>query len=154
MNQTRDEILHQVYNDTYDEILKYIIARCNNIQDAKDLIQNIYFNFYKALEKREIENYNKYLFKIAKNELYKTYGLLGIAKNNIPIFSLTTTEIEFNKDDALMINEDYDVNLICNEIYDYLKKKSLLTFKIFILYFKCDMKIKDISMTLKISEST
>ncbi|MGL5635236.1 MAG: sigma-70 family RNA polymerase sigma factor [Sarcina sp.] len=154
MNQTRDEILHQVYNDTYDEILKYIISKCNNIEDAKDILQNVYFNFYKALEKKKIENYNKYIFKIAKNEIYKTYGILGIVKNNIPIFSLGATELEFNKDDALRITDDFDANLICNEIYSYLKQSNTLTFKIFILHFKCDMKIKDISKTLNISEST
>lgn len=154
MKQTKEEILQQVYNDTYESILRYVIAKCNNIDDAKDILQNVYFNFYKALEKREIENYTKYLFGIAKNEIYKTYGVLGIIKNNLPIFSLTATELEFNKDDALIVNEDFDINLLCDEIYTYLQKGDKLIWRIFILHFKCDMKIKDISSTLNISEST
>lgn len=154
MKQTKEEILQQVYNDTYEKILKYVIAKCNNAEEVKDIIQNVYFNFYKTLEKREIENYTKYLFGIAKNEIYKTYGILNVIKNNIPIFSLNPIELEFNKEDALMINEDLDVNLICHEIYTYLQKGDRLIWKIFILHFKCDMKIKDISKTLNISEST
>ena len=154
MNQTNDEILQDVYNETYEDVLRYIVSKCNNIEDVQDIVQNVYFNFYKALDKREIENYTKYLFGIARNEIFKTYGILGTLKNNIPIFSLGSTDIEFNKNDALMVNDNFDSALICNEIYDYLEKDNPLTFKIFILHFKCDMKIKDISTSLKVSEST
>lgn len=154
MDQTKEEILQEIYTKTYDNILKFVVSRCSNIEDAKDIIQNTYFNFYKVLGKRKIENYNKYLFKIARNEIYKTYGLLETFKNTLPIFSLTNTEIEFNKDDSLMVNNDFDTSLICSEIYTYLQNENPLTFRVFTLYFKNDMKIKDISKTLNISEST
>ncbi|MGL4992156.1 MAG: RNA polymerase sigma factor [Sarcina sp.] len=154
MSQTKEEILQEVYTETYEDILKFVISRCNNIEDSKDIIQNTYFNFYKALGKRKIENYNKYLFKIARHEIYKTYGLLKLIKNTVPIFSLTTTEIDFNNDSSLIVDNDFDVSLLCDDIYSYLRNKNPLTFKIFTLYFKCDMKIKDISKTLNISEST
>ena len=154
MNPTNEEILQEVYSKTYDDILRFVVSKCNNIEDVQDIVQNVYFNFYKALNTKEIENYTKYLFGIARNEIFKTYGILGVLKNNIPIFSLKATDIEFNKDDALTVNENFDSALICNEIYKYLEDGDSLTFKIFILHFKYDTKIKDISKSLKISEST
>lgn len=154
MNPTKEEILQEVYNDTYDEILRFIVSKCNNIEDVQDIVQNVYFKFYKALSSKEIKDYTKYLYGIAKNEIFKTYGILGTLKNNIPLFSLGSTDVEFNKDEALMINENFDSALICNEIYNYLERGNPLTFKIFVLHFKCDMKIKDISTSLKVSEST
>ncbi|WP_297522094.1 sigma-70 family RNA polymerase sigma factor [uncultured Clostridium sp.] len=154
MNKTNEEILHDIYNETYDDILRYIISKCNNIEDVQDIIQNVYFNFYKAMQKREIESPRKYLFRIARNEIFKTYGLLRVAKNNIPLFSLSSEDIEFNNNDSLSVTENFDSTLICDEIYTYLKQKDALTFKIFLLHFKFDMKIKDISKKLKTSEST
>lgn len=154
MKKTDEETLREIYDQTYDDILRYIISKCNSIEDVQDIIQNVYFNFYKAIKKREIKDFRKYLFKIAKNEIYKTYGIMYLAKTTVPIFSLSSEDIEFNNDDALMINENFDSNLICNEIYTYLQNSDSLTFKIFILHFKYDMKIKDIGIYLKVNEST
>lgn len=155
MKLTNEEILRNIYDETYDDILRYIISKCNNIEDVQDIIQNVYFNFYKAIQKREILEPKRYLIRIARNEIYKTYGLLSLAKNNIPVFSLgfEKTEKEFDSS-TLSFKENYDSSLICDEIYDYLQKNDELTFKIFLLHFKCDMKIKDISTKLKIKEST
>lgn len=155
LKQTNEEILHNIYNETYDDILKYIISKCNNIEDVQDIIQNVYFNFYKIIQKKEILEPKRYLIKIAKNEIYKTYGLLSLAKNNIPTFSLNIENI--NKDfnySIFSFDENYDSSLICDEIYNYLRNNDSLTFKIFLLHFKYDMKIKDISIKLKINEST
>lgn len=155
MKLTNEEKLRNIYDDTYNDILKYIISKCNNIEDVQDIIQNVYFNFYKAMQKREILEPKKYLIRIAKNEIYKTYGFLSLAKNNIPVFSLGFEKVETDLDNlAISFNENYDSSLICDEIYNYLRDNDELTFKIFLLHFRCDMKIKDISTKLKITEST
>lgn len=148
MIKSKEEKLKDIYDETYDEALKYVISKCRNIEYVQDIIQNSYVNFYKAMDKVEIKNYRKYLFKIIKNEIFKTYGVMGILKNNIPLFSLNEeTNIESEE------NIDIDSKVLCDDIYDYLKEKDMLTFKIFILYFKFDMKIIDISKKLRISES-
>ncbi|MGL4452819.1 MAG: RNA polymerase sigma factor [Sarcina sp.] len=155
MKLTNEEILRNIYDETYDDILKYIISKCSNIDDIQDIIQNVYFNFYKAMQKREILEPKRYLIRIARNEIFKTYGILSLAKNNIPIFSLGFEKIESDfENSTLSLNENFDSTLICDEIYNYLRKSDELTFKIFLLHFKCDMKIKDISIKLRITEST
>lgn len=154
LKKTNEELLHDIYNETYDDILRYVISKCNKIEDVQDIIQNTYFNFYKAIKSKEIKDFRKYLFKIAKNEIFKTYGILALAKKNIPVFSLAFEDIGFTKDESLMVTENFDASLICNEIYSYLHSGDDLTFKIFILHFKYDLKIKDIGTNLKISEST
>lgn len=148
MIKSKEEKLKDIYDETYDEALKYAISKCRNIEYVQDIIQNSYVNFYKAMDKVEIKNYRKYLFKIIKNEIFKTYGVMGIIKNNIPLFSLNE-EVNIESEE----NIDIDSKVLCDDIYDYLKEKDMLTFKIFILYFKFDMKIIDISKKLRISES-
>ena len=32
----------QIYNDTYDNVLKYVICKSNNLNDVDDIIQETY----------------------------------------------------------------------------------------------------------------
>lgn len=148
MIKPKEEKLREIYDETYREALKYIISKCRDMECVQDIIQNSYFNLYKAMEKSEIKDHRKYLFKIIQNEIFKTYGIIGVLKNNISIFSLTEESNMKSKE-----NNDIESKILCENIYDYLKEKDILTFKIFMMYFKFDMKIVDISKNLKISES-
>ena len=47
----------EIYNQTYDKTLKYIICKCSNIEDVNDLLQDTYVELYKILKrKRYIED--------------------------------------------------------------------------------------------------
>lgn len=150
-----EDLLINDYNDTYDHIYRYVISKCRNINDANDLIQNIYLNYYKRLKsKGPVDDPKSYLTKIARNELNKHYGLLNIIKNHIPVFSICNDE-DFSSFEAdLHKNINVDDTILCDEIWSYLEKGDVLILKIFTLYFISDLKIKDISKTLNISEST
>ena len=150
-----EELLTQIYNATYEDVLRYVTSKCRNYNDIGDLLQNIYLNFYRALKsRRDIKDPKKYLIRIARNEVYKHYGILKMAQNYIPVFSANDEE-NFNKfQEDLKVESNYDEGLLCKEIWKYLKQKDMLTFKIFLLYFRNDLKIKDIGRTLNISEST
>lgn len=150
-----EKYITDVYKDTYNDVLRYIVSKCGNINDVADLIQNVYLNFYRAIKnKRKIEEPKKYLIRIARNELYRHYGVLQMAKNYMPLFSINDEEYykEFQED--LKTENDYDEKLLCKEIWEYIKQLDMLTFKIFFLYFRSDIKIKDIGTSLNISEST
>lgn len=150
-----EQFITDIYNSTYSDVLRYITSKCRNSDDIGDLIQNVHLNFYKALKnKREIKEPKKYLIRIARNELYRHYGILKMAQNHVPIFSVSDEE-KFNMfQEDLKTENNYDDGLLCKEIWNYLKHKDMLTFKIFLLYFRNDIKIKDIGIRLNISEST
>ncbi|WP_252215836.1 sigma-70 family RNA polymerase sigma factor [Clostridium sp. VAP41] len=150
-----EKLITDIYNNTYDDVLRYVVSKCRSSDDIADIMQNIYLNFYKALKnKREIKEYKKYLIRIARNEVYKHYGLLKMLQNHIPIFSLNDDKQFKNIQEDLNIEYNYEEEALCEEIWGYIKKKDILTFKIFVLYFQSDLKIKDISKSLNVSEST
>ena len=149
-----EEILVSVYNETYEDIFKYILSKCRNIDDVGDLVQNTYLNFYRALSNKNIKDYKKYLIRIARNEVYRHYGILKLSQNFIPIFFSESEEEFFNLKTDLKVEHNYDEKLLCDSIWKYLKDKDSLTLKIFILYFNKDLKIKDIANILKVNEST
>lgn len=150
-----EEILTAVYNETYDDVFRYILSKCRNTDDIGDLIQNTYLNFYKALTKKtNIIDYKKYLIRIARNEVFRHYGVLKAAQNYIPIFSLDGDDEFYILKEDLKEEHNFDEKILCDSIWELIKTKDILTFKIFILYFKNDLKIKEISKTLNVSEST
>ena len=62
----------KIYNNTYNNVRKYIICKCYNLNDVDDIIQETYMELYKKLkEKKEISNYQSYLITIAKNKINK-----------------------------------------------------------------------------------
>jgi RNA polymerase sigma-70 factor (ECF subfamily) len=150
-----DKLLTDIYNDTYNDVLKYVIIKCRNADDIPDLMQNIYLNLYNRLKKHgRVNEPKKYLIKIAKHELYRHYGFLNLSKNLIPVFSPNAEENFSNFETELMEEDVTEDLLLCKDLWLYIKKCDILTFKIFSLYFSKDLKISDIAKALKVKEST
>lgn len=138
-----------MYNKTYNIVVKYVVCKCNNVDDINDIIQDAYIALYKQLLKNnDIDNINNYVIGIAKNKINKYYGLSYKIKN-----LFTKTEINNLKN-----NINIEKNLIekdnLEEIWQYLKNKNIIIFKIFYLYYVESLTIKEISNHLNINEST
>ena len=140
---------NEVYNETYDIVVKYVVCKCNNIDDVNDIIQDIYIALYKQLLKNnDIEDINSYVIGIAKNKINKYYGLSYKIKN-----LFTKTEIN-NLKNNINIEKDLIDKDNLEEIWQYLKNKNIIIFKIFYLYYVESLTIKEISNHLNINEST
>lgn len=143
-----------IYNKTYQKVLKYIVCHCSNIEDVNDIIQETYLELYTSiLKEKDINNYEYYLYGIAKNKIRKHYHIL---------YKIKTISLFSNKDEIELldtIKSDIDVEKIIIKtnnielIWRYLKTKKIIIQKIFYLYYQLDMKIKDISNELNITES-
>ena len=42
---------NEIYNKTYNLVVKYVVCKCNNIDDVNDIIQDIYISLYKECVK-------------------------------------------------------------------------------------------------------
>ncbi|AWI06252.1 RNA polymerase sigma factor [Clostridium drakei] len=149
-----DELLTSIYEDTYNDVLRYVVIKCRNVDDIQDLMQNVYLNLYKRLRKHgQVKEPKKYLIKIAKHELFKHYGLLSFSKNFIPVFSQADDE-DFSRLESQLCKEEInDDALLVKELWQYIKSRDILTFKIFTLYFSKGFKICEIAEQLKVNES-
>lgn len=89
----------QIYNDTYNTTLKYIICRCSNLNDVDDIIQETYLELYRVLKKRkEILDKQAYIIAIAKNKIIKYFK----ANENMKTISI----FQENSDDEFTIDLD------------------------------------------------
>lgn len=63
----------KLYNESYKNILKYVICNCSNVEDVEDIVQNVYVDLLKKINKINIDNGNAYVMGIAKNKVNEYY---------------------------------------------------------------------------------
>ena len=156
-SQVNLEKFNDVYDKTYSDIMRYVIVKCHNINDANDIIQDVYFEFWKILNKKEVveTNIKSFLIGIAINKIKKHYSLIQRFKT-ISFFDKDSNDIElidnFKSDidieDLVIKSDDW------NSVWKYLKnKKNQDIPKVFYLYYKLGLSLKEISNELDKSES-
>lgn len=146
------ENFEKIYNKTYKDVLKYIIAHCSNLEDVNDIVQDTYVSLYKTLKKNksiELENDQAFIKGIAKNVLKRYYRFKYKEKNNIEIFENEELQLEANIDIELEFIAKENVS----HIWQTSNNKDLQIAKIFYLYYGLDMKITDIAKELNLTES-
>lgn len=148
---------NEVYNETYEIILKYIVLHCDDLNDVNDLLQDTYLAVYDSLKKKrfsEIRDINKYVIGICKNVLKKYYRFKYKNKNIISIYNEEYPNEAFLKD----FDVDLELQIITKEnveyIWKYINNKDVKIAKIFYLYYCLDMKINDIATEMQLNEST
>ena len=156
-SQSNLKIFNSIYEKTYSDVLKYIIIKCHNVNDANDIIQEVYLEFWKILNKRNIDesNIKSYLIGIAINKIKKHYTLIKKIKT-ISIFDKNEKDIELidNLSDSINIEDIIVKNDDWVHIWNFIKnKKNQNIPKIFYLYYVLDLPIKAISKELQVSES-
>lgn len=156
-SQTSLDKFNEIYNRTYSNILKYIIIKCHNINDANDIIQEVYLELWKIMNKKGIDstNINSYLIGIAINKIKKHYSLV-MRIRDISLFDKNSNDLEiidkmdssFDIEDLIIKNSEWKL------IWNFIKKKKNQDIpKVFYLYYKEEMTIKEISKLLNAKES-
>ena len=131
-----------VYNESYKDISRYVVLNANNIGDVKDILQNIYLEVYKNIDKVSDKNY---VFGIAKNVLKKYYRFKFLRKDDTEITDNIKSNINLEK----TVMDKFDTGLV----WKYLKKKNNNIAKIIYLYYYEDFTIKEIANSLNLTES-
>lgn len=129
-----------VYNEYAKEILNIAYGYTKNKEDSIDIMQNAYVALLETNKSFESSEHIKYfLIRVTINEsinFLKSHQYKRVIKNNEFVMNIP------NKEDEL----PYDLSKIVSILPE--KYKTII-----ILHYYDDMKIKDISKILKISES-
>ena len=156
-SQINLEKFNDIYDKTYSDVMKYVIVKCHNINDANDIIQDVYFELWKILNKKEVveTNIKSFLIGIAINKIKKHYSIVQRFKtisffdkdfNDIELIDNIKSDIDI--EDLVVKSDDW------NKVWKYLKnKKNQDIPKVFYLYYKLGLSLKEISNELDKSES-
>lgn len=152
--QEKVKDFEKIYKETYYKTLKFIIIKCNNLDDVNDIIQDTYVELFNKLKKNlnlEFDNMQNFIYGIANNVIKRHYTKKK-KENVITLYNEQTNEMIDIKDD-FDLEQDVITKENAKEVWKFLKEKDLLTAKIFNLYFSLDMKINEIADSLQLQES-
>ncbi len=157
MSTLNEQKFEEIYKKTYQNVLKYILCKCQNLDDVNELLQDSYVELYKTIRKKhffEINDESSYMIGIAKNVVNKYYKNKYRDNSNILYLLNDTEEIDIQLKDDFNLETDIITKENISEIWDYLNKKNVLIAKIFYLYYGTGLKITEISKVLSVNEST
>jgi len=154
--EEKQKKFENIYKNTYQDILKYIVCHSSNIEDVNDILQETYLEFYRLLDRKTIskEKTGAFLKGIARNKIKKHYGRFYKIKT-YSLFLKNEREIEWID----TISNDYDtLDFIIKKeqskkVWEYIKKRKPIVTKIFFLYYGLELTIKEIAKELSINES-
>lgn len=149
-------LFNEIYDQTYDKVLRYVISKCGNTSDIADIVQETYLELYLTIVKRGAEYINNpgaFVMQLAKAKVYKHYSLVEKLKTLLP-------QVSQGREDAppapeeVQVHEAYVNGITIQEIWTLLQSQDQQVQKIFYLYYYCGLKLREISKELDLHEST
>lgn len=149
------EDFNEIYNTTYDSVLKFLICNALNINDVNELVQDTYVELYKTLKKKGyivLNNTKSFVIGIAKNKLRHHYTFLKLRQSRfieLDAFYNLENEMASDIDVEELVIKGEDAKLV----WEYIKKKDIKVIRIFYLHFVYGLKIKDVAKAIHMTES-
>ena len=153
--QIQEKDFEQIYRQTYNMLIRYIVVKCNNIDDINDILQETYMELLKKIRKRknlETENINNFIYGIANNIIKRHFHKKKLEKI-VYLYSNDEEDTPLDIEDTFDLEQDFITKENVNKVWQYINTKDLLTTKVIYLYFILGLKISDVANELNISES-
>lgn len=153
MNSQNQEkpLFDDVLNEYYKYILKFVAKQVNEIEDAKDLTQDIFMKAYNNYSKYDTSKaaVKTWLFAIANNHIINFWKSSYLNKKST--IDLDTIQLKSSEDILETVIQEEEVKLILSLMSKLLNKRNI---KIMNLYFFSDLSPKEISEILKMNQKT
>jgi len=149
MNKT--ETFESIYRATFSTISKQVFFKVAKIEDAQDIVQDVYMDFYQyIIEKgKTVDNAQAYLMQIANNKLSHYY------KDKTVEFTVEDDQTLFNNiSDPNDLEEDVLEKISLDEIWQEVLTLSEIDQHILIDYYRFGFNFREISERYNIPEST
>lgn len=146
------DYFNKIYDDTYPEILKFVIIKTSRADQVDDILQNVYFNFYTRVLKKGFDDIRfpeAFIIKLTEKELARHYRKAAAKRE---------AETDLGGSEEIIEAEDIPFEaLIDNKqaleaVQSIAAQLPLLSFKAFVLFYHYDMPIAKIAEQLGISE--
>ncbi len=150
----------EIYDETYQSVLRFVIAKCSNTADIEDILQETYVDLYQVLKRRGldyIQNPEAMVILLAKQKIYRHYSLKDRLKQVLPMTILKEDGREVDLTDFdldLFLEEEFMLQrLKLQEARTWIQAKPLDVRKIFYLFYVQDSTLKEIATLLCMTES-
>ena len=148
---------NEIYDSTNKKALAFITAKCTNLEDVNDILQDTYMELYDTMLRKGadyIENDEAFVIQIAKRKVQKHYSFVQRMKAELSLSVVTAAEEkEIIEYDDMDLEESICTNELAAEVQKLLAKKPLDVQKIFFLRFSLELTLVEIAELVGLSES-
>lgn len=148
-----EEDFENIYRATYPHVSKYVFFKVQSLQDAQDLVQNLYYSLYKHMQQcsEKIDNPQAYLIRMANNELSGYYK----DKAQRPV---TLIDDDFDLIEAIPANFELELDVLDKVVSDDLwleiDRMPEMDRNLLIARFRFDLNYNEISKQFNLPETT
>lgn len=141
-----------IYHASYPRLSRYAFSKTRKVADAEDLLQDVYYDFYKFLQKtnEKLQNPQAYLFTMMDHALAHYYEKLehsaSTLQEDTPLFENIPDEIDI---EVTVLDQ-----LTLDEIWALIDKLKEPDRSILIGRFKFDYRYRELSELFKLPETT
>ncbi|MGI6529249.1 MAG: RNA polymerase sigma factor [Clostridia bacterium] len=156
VDQDINSFFNEIYDRTFKNTIRYITAKCSNVDDIHEIVQEVYADVYSTLVNKGvgyIKNPEAFIAKVTKSKVYRHYSLLerirGVVisnENGVDDYGVETLE-------TYTIEEEVINKQMVDDVFEHLSKKTDDVKRIFYLFYYVDMTIEEIANDLDISVS-
>ncbi len=153
------EFFNELYNASYKNTITYVTAKCYNLADISDVVQDIYLEVYKTIERKGtayMQNPQGFVRQVAKSKL-NIYYSKNKERNHQPLTITNDDDFEYdspNLADDINIEEHYANKELFSKVASFISKQTPTEGKIFYLYYYCENSIEEIAKLLDMKSST
>jgi len=151
-----DSTFRQLYAQTYKLAASLITARCRQTADIGDILQEVYLELYRLLQRRGtnyIKEPDAIIRRIVKQQLFRYYR--GFSRRQEVYSAPDDDNCEADLADiaSLSVEEIAEDRVILEWTDQYLTKKGEVYRKIFHLYYRYSISVPDIARMLNMTEA-
>ena len=151
-----EERFRQLYEETYGTIAPMVIARCRQTADAGDILQDVYLELYRILQRRGVDYVKApeaLLKRLVRQKLFRYYRILAGRKEVYTEPMEDGSEVDMADIHALSVEEMTVDREVLEWTERYLSQKGETVRKIFHLYYRFGMTASEIAAMLGRTEA-
>ena len=153
-------VFNRVYDETYDDIMRFVLSRTCDSHATSDILQDVYKSLYIRFRNKgteDILDYKGFLITSASNALKKHYLTLKVERETISFESedinLQALELELSAE-LTGVDEQVAMKELAEQVLAFLDEKGKAVKELFVLHFFCGMTIKEASESAGIPQTT
>ena len=157
--QMIDRAFHEIYDATYSRTAAYLTARCRQLSDVDDLLQETYLAIYRVLTaqgRSALENPEAYVISVAKTKIIDWYRKAKPDDTNLATVPPAEDDTWLTRlpDPAPTPEETYQDSETMQELEQLLKGREAHTRQAFYLHYCFGFSFPEIGLLQSRSEST
>ncbi len=142
--KVKEQYFDRVYDDTYTDILKYVVAKTSRADEVEDIVQAVYQKFYMRICRRghsDINNPQAFLISSARREIIRFYATKRLRNERETTFE-PSMEAEVPFESTL---EHSDA---AQAVWETVKELAPESYRVFTLYYGFDLPVEEVAKTL------